>query len=150
MRAELADRLSRLCRGKAAATTADPPPVDMLLKADEIYRTRAARSELPRIAPRRFNLEGWTWLPILLARHDDWRLTPLFSNTVLAQRLGRTKDWIVACAQKADRPQQRCTIVTETRGDLTGHRVMRGRELECPSHYQHPTTAAEPQIVGRQ
>ena len=150
LRAVLAERLSRLRRGKAATTTAGLPPIDMLLKADELYRTRAARGDLPMIAPRRFNPEGRAWLPILHARHDVWHLTLMFSNTELAHRLGRTRDWVVVYAQKGGGSEQRCSMVTETRGELTGRRVVRGREAECLSHYQHPTAPAEPQIVSRQ
>lgn len=150
LRAVLAERLARQRRGRLSDTGAGHPPVDMLLKADEIYRARAARGDLPTIAPRRFNPEGRAWLPILHARHDDWHLTLLFSNTELAHRLGRTKDWVVVYAQKADGPEERCSIVTETRGELTGRRVVRGREAECLSHYQRPTAAAGPQIVSRQ
>ncbi len=150
LRAILAERLARQRRSRLSDTGAGHPPVDMLLKADEIYRTRAARGELPTIAPRRFNPEGRAWLPILHARHDDWHRTLLFSNTELAHRLGRTKDWVVVHAQKADRPEERCSIVTETRGELTGRRVLEGREAERLSHYQRPTAAAGPQIVSRQ
>jgi putative hydrolase len=28
------------------------------------------------------------------------------------------------------------TVVTETRGDLRGRRVVRGRERECSGHYE--------------
>ena len=150
LRAVLTERLSRLRRRRPVATGAGLPPVDMLLKADEIYRTRAARGELPTIAPRRFNPEGRAWLPILHAVHDDWHLTLMFSNTELAHRLGRTKDWVVIYAQKAEGPEQRCSIVTETRGELSGRRVVRGREADCLRHYQHPDAAAKDQIVSRQ
>ena len=33
------------------------------------------------------------------------------------------------------RPYAQCTVVTETRGDLEGHRVVRGREGDCIAHY---------------
>jgi putative hydrolase len=36
-----------------------------------------------------------------------------------------------------------CTIVTETRGPLTGLRVVRGREAACREYYHGPDGAAE-------
>lgn len=59
----------------------------------------------------------------------------LFSNTALAHRLGRTRDWVVIYFENDFQAGQR-TVVTETRGDLRGRRVVRGRERECRAHYQ--------------
>jgi len=69
---------------------------------DEEYRRRAAAGELRTIAPRRFNPEKRSWLPILHTQRGRWHFTAL---------------------------------VTETHGPKLGLRVVRGRELECPRHY---------------
>ena len=37
------------------------------------------------------------------------------------------------------------TVVTETRGDLRGRRVVRGRERECREHYVAPDVMIEAQ-----
>jgi putative hydrolase len=87
-----------------------------------------------RIAPRRFNPERGAWLPILHTQRGRRHYTLLFSNTALAHRLRRSRDWVVVYLDDDGREDQ-WTIVTETRGALTGRRVVRGREPECRAHY---------------
>lgn len=110
---------------------AQAPPVDVLLDVDREYRERAARGELRRITPRRFNPDGKSWLPILHTQRGDWHFTALFSNTARAHELGRTDDWVVLYYHTDHEPERQCTVVTETRGRLAGERVVRGREAEC-------------------
>ena len=64
--AALAERLGRPSL-RPAAQPAVVPPVAMILKVDRLYRDMAAKGELRRIAPRRFNPGGEAWLPILHA-----------------------------------------------------------------------------------
>ena len=109
------------------------PSVDLILQVDEMYRTRAAEGTLRMIAPKRFNPSGKRWLPILHAHHENWHFTALFSNTQLAHRLDKTRDWVVITYQSDGAPEGRCTVVTGTRGNQTGKRVVRGRESECAS-----------------
>lgn len=127
--AQLAERLGR--RRRTGHADVPSPPVSLLLKVDRLYRQRAARSDLRKITPRRFNPQGKAWLPILHARHGDWHFTALYSNTAQAHRLGRTRDWVVVFYQKGSGPEGRATVVTETKGPRTGERVVRGREAEC-------------------
>lgn len=61
--------------------------------------------------------------------------TALFSDTARAHELGRTQDWVVLCFYDDDHAERQCTVVTESRGALTGRRVVRGREHECRAHY---------------
>ncbi|MEJ2402597.1 MAG: helix-hairpin-helix domain-containing protein [Xanthomonadales bacterium] len=112
---------------------APAPPVDVLLDVDREYRERAARGDLRRIAPRRFNPEGRPWLPILHTQRGDWQFTALFSNTARAHELGRTDDWVVLYYHTDHEPEHQCTVVTETHGRMAGQRVVRGREAERPS-----------------
>lgn len=133
--AALNERLQRLGGGRTKQMAASPPPVAMILDVDRLYRERAKAGKLRRIAPKRMNPEGKAWLPVMHARHDDWHFTALFSNTALAHQLGRTGDWVVIYFHEDDRPEGRCTVVTETRGELEGRRVVRGREAECLAHY---------------
>ncbi|MEZ5670506.1 MAG: helix-hairpin-helix domain-containing protein [Alphaproteobacteria bacterium] len=134
IRAALAQMLQR-GRARPRAAPADEPGVADILAVDAEYRDRAAAGSLERIAPRRFNPAGEAWLPILHAERGDWRFTALFSNTAQAHRLDRVRDWVVIYYHRDDRPEGQCTVVTETRGTLTGRRVVRGRETECRSHY---------------
>jgi hypothetical protein len=130
IRAALAERLGRGRRLRM--TSPSPrPPVDILLDVDREYREKAQAGLLPVIAPRRFNPESEAWLPILHARRGEWMFTALYSNTALAHRLGRTRDWIVIYYSTGNLAEGRCTVVTETRGELAGRRVVRGREVEC-------------------
>jgi putative hydrolase len=125
--AALAARLGRV--GSAVAGSPAEPPVAMLLDVDREYRERAG--ELPRIAPRRFNPTAERWLPILHTERGRWRFTALHSNTALAHRLGRTRDWVVVYFHADHEPEGQCTVVTETSGPLRGRRIVRGREQEC-------------------
>jgi hypothetical protein len=128
--AVLAERLGRPLRRPRPEEAAPEPPVAVLLEVDELYRMRAEAGELSLIAPKRFNPTGEAWLPILHARRDDWHFTALYSNTALAHRLGRTRDWVVIYFQLEHGPEGRCTVVTETHGASAGQRVVRGREAE--------------------
>jgi hypothetical protein len=121
--------LARLRPSEAPARRS--PPVELLLQIDRDYRARAAAGSLPTIAPRRFNPEGERWLPVLHARRGDWHFTALFSNTALAHRLGRVRDWVVIYFYDGDHVERQCTVVTEAHGPLAGRRVVRGREDEC-------------------
>ena len=58
-------------------------------------RNKAEAGQLPTIAPKRFNPEGKTWLPVLHSTQDGWHFTALYSNTARAHELGRTHDWVV-------------------------------------------------------
>lgn len=103
------------------------PDVSLLLEVDEEYRARAEADELPRIAPRRNNPEGASWLPILHAYEGGWHFTALYSNTDRAHQLGRVRDWVVIYFER-DGHEGQCTVVTEYRGAHAGERVVRGRE----------------------
>lgn len=138
IRAALSSMLGR-GRWRLAEHRDEEPPVATLLDVDREYRSRADR--LPKIAPRRFNPERRAWLPILHAERDRWHFTALFSNTPLAHRLGRTRDWVVLYFQADHGPEGQRTVVTETQGIVRGKRVVRGREAECHSHYAQSTVS---------
>ena len=133
IRLGLGSRLGR--RRLRPALPSQAPPVGMLLATDRDYRAKADAGTLRRIAPRRFNPSGEAWLPVMHARHGDWKLTALFSNTKQAHDLGRTHDWVVIYFHAGNEPEGQCTVVTETHGALAGRRVVRGREGECARHY---------------
>jgi hypothetical protein len=116
------------------------PGVSTLLAVDAEYRDRAARGQLRRIAPRRFNPERAAWLPVLHTEAEGWQLTALFSNTARAHELGKTRDWVVIFYER-DGDAGQCTVVTETHGALRGRRVVRGREAECGARHAAPEEA---------
>jgi hypothetical protein len=138
----LAAMLSRSARRRALAAPgsgareplAEPPPVAAILAVDERYRRLAEAGRLRTIAPRRFNPERKSWLPILRTDDGGWAWTAMYSNTARAHDLKKTSDWVVVYAEKDGR-EGRWTAVTETRGPLAGRRVVRGREAECAAHY---------------
>lgn len=136
IRAILAERLGR--RRLVRRSTSHPrPPVALLLDIDRVYRERSAAGSLRRIAPKRFNPSGEAWLPVMHLTRDGWDFTALFSNTELAHRLGRIGDWVVIYHYADDAPEDRSTVVTESRrGNLQGRRVVRGRADECARHYR--------------
>lgn len=122
---------------------AEEPDVALLLEVDREYRDKAARGALRRIAPKRFNPGDEAWLPVLHTVRDPWHFTALFSNTELAHRLGRARDWVVVYFHHDARPEGRRTIVTETQGPNRGSRVVRGREADC----QALASAARPAVA---
>ena len=133
IRAAIGDRLGH--RRIRSIHPVKAPPVALLLDVDREYREKATAGELRTIAPKRFNPGGEAWLPVFHAARDDWRLTALFSNTRKAHELGKIKDWVVIYFHPDTEPEAQCTVVTETRGPLAGHRVVRGREGECAVYY---------------
>jgi hypothetical protein len=149
----LVDALAgRLGRYRLAEPVRGEPSVADLVAVDQEYRAGAEESRLPTIAPRRFNPENEPWLPLYHTRRNGWRYRALYSNTALAHRLGQTRDWVVIYFDDGFSSGQR-TVVTETRGDLRGRRVVRGREWECREHYQigrgatDPATEPEPPVL---
>jgi len=130
LRASLGQMLGHL-RRPARDAAADAPPVALLLEADREYRDKARANRLHTIAPQRFNPGNERWLPVLHTHRDGWNLTALYSNTALAHRLGRVRDWVVIYCYDGDHVERQFTVVTEPRGALAGLRVVRGRESEC-------------------
>ncbi len=116
----------------------DGPGVKQLLDVDREYRERSARGELATIAPKRFNPEKRSWLPVLHTTRDHWHFSALFSNTARAHELHRTHDWVVIYFYDDDHDEGQHTVVTETNGPLKGKRVVRGREAECRDFYDAP------------
>ena len=110
------------------------PPASAILDVDDEYRRKANVGKLKTIAPRRFNPEGKSILPILHTEKEGWHFTALFSNTARAHELGKTRDWVVVYYEQ-DGHENQCTVVTEHNGPLTGKRVVRGLERECLTYY---------------
>lgn len=117
------------------------PPVATLLDVDAEYRKRAERGDLPRIAPKRFNPDARAWLPILHAERGGWHFTAVYSNTARAHQLGKTRDWVLVYFHDDRHPERQRTVVTESRGMLSGYRVVRGREDECERLHAHAPLA---------
>ncbi len=136
IRAALENMLrQRRVRAPIAPATAHGPEIALLLEVDREYRDKAEAGKLPTIAPRRLNPEGKAWLPVLHAHRGNWHFTALYSNTAQAHRLGKVRDWVVIYFYDHDHAEGQHTVVTETRGPLAGHRVVRGREPECKAYY---------------
>jgi hypothetical protein len=134
IRNSLATLLGR-ARRRPRIQGSDGPDVKTLLEVDREYRLQAEQGKLPLIAPRRFNPEGRAWLPVLHTDRDGWHFTVMYSNTARAHELKRTHDWVVVYFYDDHHQEGQNTLVTESRGPLTGQRVVRGRELECREYY---------------
>jgi putative hydrolase len=117
------------------------PPVALLLEIDQLYRSGVEEGRFRKIAPRRFNPEGKAWLPIAHLHLGAWHFTALFSNTAMAHKLSRTRDWVIVYFYDGNHREDQCTIVTERRGPLAGRRVVRGREKECQNYYDTSRSA---------
>lgn len=127
-------RTGRRRPSRSSGRASREPPVSLLLRVDEEYRSAAEADALPRIAPRRFNPEGRRWLPLLDTELGGWDVTALFSNTRRAHELGHTRDWVVIYYHRNGDDGQ-CTVVTSNFPGLEGRRVVRGREPECREYY---------------
>lgn len=134
-RAKRIRRFEQVAESTDGAALPVRPSVAVILEVDEVYRRRAAADELKTIAPRRFNPEGESWLPIMHVMNDGWQFTALFSNTARAHDLNKTRDWVVIYYER-DGEEGQCTVVTESTGPLKGRRVMRGREKACRKYYE--------------
>ena len=112
--------------------------VDELLDIDDEYRFKAARQQLPRVAPREFNPTSAAWLPILQTERGNRHYTALFSNTERAHSMGTTHDWVVIYLEDHYHRGQhgRWTVITSRFGKLRGRRIVRGRENECAGFYK--------------
>jgi len=133
VRAALAEMLARVRRSRLVSY--EEPGVTLLLDVDREYRERATAGALIKIAPKRFNPKGEVWLPLLHTVRDAWHFTALYSNTARAHQLGRVTDWVVIYFHKDSQAEGQRTVVTETRGEAAGRRIVRGREAECRRHY---------------
>jgi len=133
-------RAKRFRQFEQAAGPADTDPsstspsVAAILEVDKAYRQRAGAGELKTIAPRRFNPDGKSWLPIMHTEKNGWHFTSMFSNTARAHKLKKTRDWVVVYFER-NREEGQCTVVTEQNGPLKARRVVRGREKACRSYY---------------
>lgn len=121
------------------------PEVEVLLDVDREYRDKARAGLLPKIAPRRLHPDQTLVLPVLHTRFGPWEFTALFSNTELAYEMHRTRDWVVIFFSDPEGEEGQFTVVTERRGELTGRRVVRGREPECARCYRSATTLPDRQ-----
>jgi putative hydrolase len=144
IRDSLAHRLGRV---RVPPRIDTPATVAELLDVDREYREKADAGQLPRIAPRRFNPTGASWLPVLHTRRGRRRYTALYSNTARAHRAGKTHDWVVLYSDDGV-GEGRNTIITAAFGPLRGHRVVAGREAECVAPYtDRPIDADEPPLA---
>jgi len=141
LRAALAQMLARIRPARTGPI--DEPTVDVLLDVDREYRSKVEAGQLRKIAPKRFNPKAEAWLPILHSSRGRWHFTVLFSNTARAHELGKVHDWVVVYFHADSGGEAQRTIVTEARGVLAGHRVVRGRERECLSFYEKSASGSE-------
>jgi DNA polymerase (family 10) len=138
------DRMLRRVRGRQLHARDDvsrEPTIETFLDVDREYRRMAEAGKLRTIAPKRFNPGNEAWLPVLHAARGEWHFTALYSNTALAHKLKRTRDWVIIYFYDSDHVERQRTVVTETHGSLVGRRVVRGWEEECRGYYAHKAAA---------
>ena len=129
----LATRLGK-ARPRTAAAHVQRPASE-LLDVDQEYLSKVRAGRLRRIAPRRVNPKRDAWLPVLHTKRGEHEYTALFSNTALAHKTGRTRDWVILYCD-GGKGEQQYTVVTAWQGPLEGLRVVRGRESECERYYR--------------
>jgi putative hydrolase len=141
IRDSLAQRLGRLRRMAIAPHPKRLPSVVELLDIDREYREKAVAGKLTQIAPRRFNPNHESWLPVLHTTRNGRHYTALFSNTAHAHQLGKTRDWVALFCDNGD-TENRFTVITSEFGRLQGERIVAGREAECEKYYDRALTTS--------
>ena len=87
---------------------------------------------------------------MLHTTRQGWHFTALYSNTARAHQLGHTRDWVVIFHYDDDHHEEaQNTVVTEPRGSLVGHRVVRGREADCLAYYAENPGGKESFVSSR-
>ncbi len=132
----LAARLNRIRKPSPPEETekGDAASVEELLDVDRQYRESAQAGRLMTIAPRRFNPKKEAWLPILHTQRGPRHYTALFSNSPMAHRLKKTRDWVILYYDD-DHTEHQCTVVTGRDVLFRGKRIVRGREVDCAAYY---------------
>lgn len=102
---------------------ANEPDVADILAIDAEYR-EVLRKE--RTQQGRHDL---TWQPFFRRERSGWRFRARPCKIALAYRMGKVGDWITVSFENGITSGERI-VLTETRGDLRGRRVVRGRERE--------------------
>jgi DNA polymerase (family X) len=141
----LTARLGRIRQSTARAAwyPTGEPSVEEILDVDREYRESAQAGRLQTIAPHRFNPKKEAWLPILHTQRGARHYTALFSNSALAHRLERTRDWVILYYDD-DQGERQCTVITSHQTPFSGKRIVRGREEDCASYFQsHEAMTAE-------
>ena len=133
----LTARLGRVRRTHASTgpSATDEPSVEELLDVDREYRESALAGKLQKISPHRFNPKREAWLPILHTQRGPRHYTALFSNSALAHRLKKTRDWVILYYDD-DHGERQCTMITARGEPFTGKRIVRGRETDCATYYE--------------
>jgi hypothetical protein len=71
-----------------------------------------------------------SWLPPFRTERNGWRFRARFARSSLASRTDAALNWVEVHFERPGRSGQR-QVVTATRGQQAGGRVVRGREREC-------------------
>ena len=134
----LTARLGRIRTQSQAGDLPTPaePPVEELLDVDREYRKAAQAGTLQTITPHRFNPKREAWLPILHTQRETRHYIAMFSNSALAHRLKKTRDWVLLYYDDDHHGEHQCTVVTSHQPPLINKRVVRGRETACADYYR--------------
>lgn len=134
----LTARLGRIRTQSQAGDLPTPaePPVEELLDVDREYREAAQAGTLQTITPHRFNPKREAWLPILHTQRETRHYIAMFSNSALAHRLKKTRDWVLLYYDDDHHGEHQCTVVTSHQPPLINKRVVRGRETACADYYR--------------
>lgn len=125
--AVLAERLGRpLPHPKESGT----PPESLVLEVDQTYREAAAAGALALVGARAGGVASpvTELVPVLHRRIGQWSFSATYSSTLRARQAGKARDWVVVHYQADGHLEGRCTVVTGTRGEEKGRRVVRGLE----------------------
>ncbi|WDQ14852.1 helix-hairpin-helix domain-containing protein [Rhodopirellula sp. P2] len=115
--------------------------VDELLHIDGEYRKRVAEGTLTQI-----HLAGQSSssaIPVWHTEQAGRHYTAMFSNTARAQQQHATQDWVIVFRDDAN-AHGRWTIITARFGELSGFRIVLGREQDCVAYYRQHNAYHQP------
>lgn len=106
------------------------PPARRLLALDRLYWRKAARGELPRVAPDRFNPLAEAWLPLMHIESRGWWFSVMNANAGRADGLA-TAGSDVRIYFAGQGACERVRLIESVRSGSSIRRRVRGREAEA-------------------
>ncbi|MFG0266626.1 MAG: helix-hairpin-helix domain-containing protein [Rhodopirellula sp. JB055] len=122
-------------------------PVDELLEVDREYRQGVKEGNLMRISSSGQSSSEHASIPVMHTEREGRHYTAMFSHSARAKQQHATNDWVIIFRDDAN-AHGRWTVITARFGELSGFRIVLGREDDCVTYYQqhnayHQMTAGQ-------
>jgi hypothetical protein len=120
-------------------------PVDELLDVDSEYRRGVQEGTLMQINSPGQDSSQHASIPVMHTEREGRHYTAMFSHSARAKQHHATNDWVIIFRDDTN-AHGRWTIITARFGELSGFRIVLGREEDCVTYYRqhnayHQSTA---------